>query len=171
MKDTHIGWYLVFTKPNQETIAQCNLQRQGFQIYFPLLQQYKHRSNLYRVVTEPLFPRYLFIHLNSELNDWSKVRSTRGCISLIRFGSLPARVPDTLVERLKQDEAIRLVKSQTSTPDFKPGDRVRVTDGLLTDYEGIVEIKNSQQRVTLLLTIAEGHTRSVSLSVHQVKAI
>ena len=171
MKDTHTGWYLVFTKPNQEAIAQCNLQRQGFQIYFPVLQQHKHRCNLYRVVTEPLFPRYLFIHLNSELNDWSKVRSTRGCISLIRFASLPARVPDALVEQLKQDETTRLAQAQTNVPHFQAGDRVRVTHGLLTDYEGIIEIKNSQQRVTLLLTIAEGHTRSVNLSVHQVKVI
>ncbi|EKD54133.1 MAG: transcriptional activator RfaH [uncultured bacterium] len=171
VKDARTGWYLVFTKPKQEAAAESHLQRQGFQIYFPLLKQYKHRGNLYQQVIEPLFPRYLFIHLNSDSDDWSKVRSTRGCVSLIRFGLLPARVPDALVPQLKKTEDLRLLPAKSAAPDFKPGDRVQVIDGLLADYEGIVEIKNSQQRVTLLLRIAEGHTRSVNLSVHQVRAV
>lgn len=169
MRDGQTGWYLVLTKPRHEDIAQTHLQRQGFHIYYPLLQQHKRRRNLYQVVTEPLFPRYLFIQLNSDVQDWSKIRSTRGCISLVRFGQLPARIPDDLIEKLKQDEKKRIIDQ--SIPDFKPGDRVQIMDGVLSNYEGIVEMKNSQQRITLLLTIAENHTRRVNLSVHQVKII
>jgi transcriptional antiterminator RfaH len=165
----HTGWYLVFTKPNHENVAALNLRQQGFHIYLPLLQQHKHRRNLYQIVTEPLFPRYLFIYLSSGVDDWSKIRSTRGCISLVRFGMLPAQVPDTLIEQLQKDESLRLIHQKENIPDFKPGDRVKVVDGILTDYEGIVDIKNSNQRITLLLNIAEGHTRRVDLSVHQVK--
>lgn len=171
MRDAHVGWYLVLTKPRHETIANLNLQYQGFQTYFPSLQQHKRRRNLYQIVTEPLFPRYLFICLSSGIDDWSKIRSTRGCISLVRFGTLPARVPDALIEKLKQDEVMRLEKPQANTPDFKAGDNVRVIDGILANYEGIVEAQNSRERITLLLSIAEGHTRSVSLSVHQVQMV
>lgn len=171
MEVTHNGWYLVFTKPNHENVATVNLERQGFHIYLPLLQQHKRRRSLYQIVTEPLFPRYLFINLSSGVDDWSKIRSTRGCISLVRFGALPARVPDALIERLKHDEDNRVIQQETSTPGFKPGDRVQVVDGVLANYEGIVEMKNSQQRITLLLTIAEGYSRRVDLSVHQVKMV
>jgi transcriptional antiterminator RfaH len=171
VRDGQTGWYLVLTKPRHEDIAQTHLQRQGFHIYLPLLQQHKHRRNIYQVVTEPLFPRYLFIKLNSDVDDWSKIRSTRGCISLVRFGQLPARIPDGLIEKLQHEESARLLDQSSCTPDFKPGDRVQIMDGMLMNYEGIVEMKNSQQRITLLLTIAENHTRRVSLSVHQVKAI
>jgi transcriptional antiterminator RfaH len=168
--DTHRGWYLVLTKARHETVATLNLQRQGFHTYLPLFQEHKRRRNLYQIVTGPLFPRYLFICLNAQIHDWSKIRSTRGCISLVRFGALPARVPDALVERLQQDEATRLIQNDKEcAPDFKPGDRVQVLGGVLANYEGIVEIKNSRERITLLLTIAEGHTRRVNLSVHQVK--
>lgn len=163
------GWYLVFTKPNHENIAKMNLQRQGFTTYLPLLQQHKRIRNLYQVVTEPLFPRYIFINLSSRVDDWSKIRSTRGCVSLVRFGVLPAKVPDNLIEKLRVDESTRLVQDQQ--PDFKPGDKVQVVGGVLANYEGIVDIKNSQQRITLLLNIAEGHTRSVSLSIHQIKKV
>ena len=169
VKEAQSGWYLVFTKPHHENIASINLQRQGFHIYFPLIQQHKRRQNLYKIVTEPLFPRYLFIHLNSEKEDWSKMRSTRGCVSLVRFGQIPARIPDALVLQLKQDEATRVIQDEKMTPAFKSGDRVRILEGVMSAYHGIVEVKNSPQRVTLLLTIAEGHTRSVSLPTHQIE--
>ena len=171
MKDMHSGWYLVFTKSNHENIAKINLERQGFHIYLPFLQQHKHQRSLYRVVTEPLFPRYLFIHLQPEIDDWSKVRSTRGCVALVRFGTLPARVPDTLVNQLKQSDIARQIQNPSNTPDFKAGDHVQVIAGILANYEGIVALKNTQQRITLLLNIAEGHTRYVSLSVNQVKTV
>lgn len=163
------GWYLVFTKPKQENTAQFNLQRQGFNTYLPLQQQHKHKKNLYHIVTEPLFPRYLFIRLNYEIDDWSKIRSTRGCVSLVRFGQLPALVPPGLVEHLKNEEGTRLISDQKIVPDFKSGDRVQIIEGLFKNYEGIVENKNSQQRITILLNIVEAHARSVNLSIHQVK--
>jgi len=169
VKDTHTGWYLVRTKPRQETVARINLQQQGFHIYLPLSQQHKRRRNLYQIVTEPLFPSYLFIWLSLGVDDWSKIRSTRGCVSLVRFGALPAQVPDKLIEQLKHDESRQLKQPETRVPDFKIGDPIRVIDGVLADYEGIIEAKTSQERVTILLTIVDGHTRSVSLSAHQVK--
>jgi transcriptional antiterminator RfaH len=169
VKEAQSGWYLVYTKPRHENLANIHLQNQGFHVYFPLLQQHKRRHSIYRVVTEPLFPRYLFIHLNSGIDDWSKIRSTRGCVSLVRFGPIPAKIPDSLILRLQEDEIHRFSKQQ-NTPDFKPGDRVQVIDGILENYEGIIETKNNQERVTLLLNIAEGYTRRVQLPVHQIVA-
>jgi len=171
VKESHTGWYLVYTKPRHEIVARLNLQRQGFDTYLPLSQQHKRRRNFYQVVTEPLFPRYLFIFLSSEIDDWSKIHSTRGCVSLIRFGTLPARVPDVLIEYLQREEEARFTQQITDTPDFKAGDYVRVLDGILVGYEGVVEAKNSQQRITLLLTVAENHTRRVNLSVNQIEKV
>jgi transcriptional antiterminator RfaH len=173
MDEYNKGWYLVYTKARHEAIATLNLQRQGFHTYFPLLQQHKRRRNIYQVVTEPLFPHYIFIHLSVEVNDWSKIRSTRGCVSLVRFGSFPARVPDTLVEQIKKEEALRFSEGcqATNFPYFEPGDHVRVVDGILSDYEGIVGTRNNRDRITLLLTITENHTRYVNLFVNQVEKI
>ena len=169
MNESNTGWYLVYTKPRHEILARLNLQRQGFDTYLPLQQQHKRKRNLYQLVTEPLFPRYLFIYLNSELSDWSKIHSTRGCISLVRFGSFPARVPEVLIEYLQREEANRFSQQVTSTPSFKAGDHVQVLDGIFAGYEGIVQVKNSQQRITLLLAIAENHTRRVILSVNEIE--
>lgn len=169
MKDAHKRWHLVYTKARHETVAQLNLQRQGFDTYLPLLQMQKRQRNLYQIVTEPLFPRYLFISLNPKIDDWSKIRSTRGCISLVRFGELPASVPDSLIQKLKLSEMSRVANE--IEPGFKSGDKVQIIDGLLAGYEGIVTSKNNQQRVTLLLSIAQTHTSSINLPIHQIEAI
>ncbi|HLB43321.1 MAG TPA: transcription/translation regulatory transformer protein RfaH [Gammaproteobacteria bacterium] len=171
VKESHIGWYLVYTKPRHETVAKINLERQGFDTYLPLLQQHQRIQDFYKMVTKPLFPRYLFICLSSEIDDWSKIHSTRGCVSLVRFGTWPARVPDVLIEYLQREEAARFAQPVTNTPDFKAGDSVRVLDGILVGYEGIVEVKNSQQRITLLLTVTQHHTRRVNLSVNQIEMV
>ena len=170
MNDSQTAWYLVLTKPRQENIAQSNLLHQGFQVYLPFLQHFKRKQRLYQVVSEPLFPRYLFISLRSGIDDWSKVRSTKGCISLVRFGSLPARIPNQLIEHLKTEENLREHMTAKS-PDFKPGDRVRILEGILENYEGIIEMKNGQQRVTLLLTIANDHMKRISIPLNQLERI
>lgn len=171
MDNAQTGWYLVYTKPRHENIAEINLKRQGFNIYLPLYKQHKRKKDIYQLIAEPLFPRYLFIRLNSKVDDWSKIRSTRGCISLVRFSTLPARVPDGLIEKLQQGDNARMTETCMSTPEFKPGDRVQILDGILSGYEGIVTIKNSKQRVTLLLSMLEGHSRCINLSAHQIKII
>ena len=168
MQDVHSGWYLVYTKPRQENIAVLNLQHQGFKTYLPLLKQHKRVRQTYQLVIEPCFPRYLFILLHSGIDDWSKIRSTSGCISLVRFGALPARVPDDLVNYLQQADDKKLNQPTNSTPDFQLGSRVRIIDGILVNYEGIVEAKNNRDRITLLLNISEKHTCQVDLSVNQI---
>ncbi len=169
MGDMHTGWYLIFTKSRNEATAELNLKRQGFEIYLPFIQQHKRHRNAYQVVNKSLFPRYVFVHLNSEADDWSKNSFNKRLCFISALCSLPARVPDTLIEQLKQEEKMRLMQPITETPNLKPGDKVQIIDGVLANYHGVVKLKNSEQRVTLLLEIAEKHTRCVNLSIHQVK--
>ena len=67
-------WYLIFSKPRQETIAKTQLERQGYEVYLPLVEQRKKRLGRARTVIEPLFSRYLFIHLDSHTDDWRPIR-------------------------------------------------------------------------------------------------
>ena len=168
---TQTGWYLVFTKPHHENIAEIHLKRQGFASYLPLMQQRKktRKRNLYQVITEPLFPRYVFTYLKAGIDDWSKIRSTRGCVSLVHFGMLPARVPEKLVIDLRAAETDRHLPENAKTPLLKPGEKLEVIEGLLEGYEGILEMQTSDQRVILLLKVAEGHTKKVSLPLTHVK--
>ena len=80
-----MSWYLVHTKPRQEQRASANLFNQGYVTWLPQLRVEKVRQRRLVVVDEPLFQRYLFIHLPPGIN-WSPVRSTLGVTTIVRFG-------------------------------------------------------------------------------------
>jgi transcriptional antiterminator RfaH len=83
-------WLLAYTKPRQETLAEENLRRQGFEVICPQLRVQKLRRRKWTWVEEPLFPRYLFVGA-ADQQSRAPVRSTVGVASLVRFGGAGRR--------------------------------------------------------------------------------
>ena len=71
-------WYVIYTKPRGERIAEENLQGQGYETYLPRSDPPHERACKRVAAPEPLFPRYLFIHLDVERENPSPIRSTFG---------------------------------------------------------------------------------------------
>ena len=96
-------WYVVYTKPREEARARENLERQGHQCYLPELSLEKRRRGKVVPVTEPLFPRYLFIRCADELAtaSWDSLRSTRGVVKLVAFGAGPCTVDDAFLDAIQ----------------------------------------------------------------------
>ena len=157
------SWYLVYTKPRQEDVAMTNLARQGYGVYLPRVRQLRKRQGRRVPVVEPLFPRYLFIHLDTHTDNWGPIRSTLGVASLVRFGREPARVPDELVAFLQQKEGQHGLHAWAE-PAYKTGDRVRVAEGAFQGYEGILLAKTSRERVIVLLDILGKQVRTLIAS-------
>lgn len=161
------SWYLIFTKPRQENLARENLERQGFITYLPLAKQTRRRNGRYIKSIEPYFPRYLFIQLNTETDNWSPIRSTVGVVQMVRFGGVPAVVPDELVTCLKEnddpDGLQKLVRQ-----DLSPGDKVEIINGPFAGYQGIYQQRKGSERVAVLLDIV-GKTAAVTLSAHDLQ--
>ena len=148
------AWYLVFSKPQRERLALENLERQKYQVYLPLVRNRRRVGGRYRSLIEPMFPRYLFIQLDDKTDDWGPIRSTIGVARMVRFGMIPARLPDTLVQLLREREDGQGIQSLPGQ-DFKRGDRVRIVEGVMAGYEAIYQSGSGRERVILLLEIAE----------------
>lgn len=152
-------WYLVYTKPRQEQLARTNLLRQGYETYLPLMRELRRRQGRRRPVVAPMFPRYLFVHLDRKTDNWGPIRSTLGVVSVVRFGHEPAKVPVELVECLRSHEDAEGI--HTHSPDeYRPGSRVRVVEGRLMGFEGVFLAKSSQDRVVVLLEIMGKEART-----------
>jgi transcriptional antiterminator RfaH len=162
------SWYLVYTKPAQEKVALVNLERQGYQAYLPRIRQVRKRQGRQVEVIDPLFPRYLFIHLDTHTDNWGPIRSTLGVASLIRFGKEPARVPDSLIYFLRASENQEGLHEWNKST-LKEGDRVRVAEGAFQGYQGILLVRSSRERVIVLLDIAGRQVRTQA-SVAQIEA-
>ena len=145
-------WYLIHTKPRQELRALENLERQGYECYLPLLPTEKIQQKLVAIVDEPLFPRYLFIRLDSSQSgkSWAPIRSTLGVSKLVTFGMEPAKVDHALIEFLRESEAKISEQPQRL---FDVGDRVLVTDGPFAGIEAIYQMSNGEGRVMVLIEL------------------
>jgi transcriptional antiterminator RfaH len=145
-----IGWYLVHTKPRQEDVALVNLQRQGYECYLPQMRIERIRRRKAEIATEPMFPRYLFVRLDSsdQGKSWSPIRSTLGVSQLVHFGGRAAKVDDALVDLLRQREQAMPLDAM-----FHSGDSVVITDGPFEGIEAIYQTTDAERRAFILLEI------------------
>jgi len=163
------NWYLIHTKPREERLAKKHLERQGYATYLPLAPLRRRRRGRTIRVIDPMFPRYLFINLSDETDDWRPIRSTIGVSTLVRFGMVPAQVPVSLITALRQRENAEGIQPIPDR-DYRSGDRVRVAEGLMEGYEGIFQCRTGRERVVLLLEIAK-KTVMVRLESHQIEPL
>lgn len=154
-------WYAVFTKPRQEVVAEANLERQRFEVYLPRLREQRRRGNRAVAVIGPLFPRYLFIRLSLELDNAAPVRSTKGVCGFVRFGDLPAVVPDHLVERLRRAADPQSGVHVLDKP-LRRGERVTILEGPMAGLEAVFEARSGNERVIVLLDLL-GQANRVSI--------
>jgi transcriptional antiterminator RfaH len=145
-----LAWYLIHTKPRQEALALTNLSRQGFECYMPMLRLQKIRQRKTALVAEPMFPRYLFIRLDTSGSgqSWSPIRSTLGVNQLVRFGGQPAKVDGQLIDLIRSRE-----QGTHAQPLFSAGDNVTVADGPFAGLEAIYQNSDAESRSMILLNI------------------
>jgi transcriptional antiterminator RfaH len=147
-----VRWYLIHTKPAREVLAEVNLRRQGYQVYYPCLLRPSRIRGRWVDRVASLFPRYLFLRLAVGHQAMGPVRSTVGVANIVRFGYDYAVVPDTIVENLRSraDSATGLHRLQGRLP-FEPGSNVRIVAGVFEGLEGVFQRESGDERVMLLL--------------------
>ncbi len=146
-------WYVAQTHPNAENKAVAHLGRQGFVTYLPRYLKRRRHARRVDVVSAPLFPRYLFVEIDTAIQRWRSIYSTVGVSQLVGAGDAPTPVSDQVVRMLKkrEDEAgfVRL----DQRPLFRVGDKIRVLEGVFYDCLGLYEGMSDRDRVTILLDL------------------
>lgn len=159
------SWYLLMTKPKQDEVAEQNLANQGFEVYRPLNKVVRKRQSKQVAVLESLFPRYLFIKLDTNNQNWSPIRSTKGVLHLIRFGNKPAIVQPEIIDLVKQQEECLLQAEQK--PAYQQGERLRVESGPFYGMDVVFLHEDAEQRVFAFLNVL-GQNQVVRFDPEQV---
>ncbi len=163
------AWYLIYTKARRERAALENLQRQGYEAYLPRIRNRRRVGGRFTSVVEPMFPRYLFLKLNDTTDDWGPVRSTVGVSRLVRFGSIPAQLPDAFIATLRASEGDDGVHVRDA-PALRAGQPIRIVEGPLSGLEAIYHAGSGSERVVVLLQVAERLVR-VELGADLVETV
>ncbi len=132
------NWFVVVTRAQQEARAAIELANQNFHAFLPVM------------ASKPMFPRYIFTRFDRDADPWGKIKSTRGCVDLLRDGYMPAKVPDRIIEAIMAfKEPVEPARGETN---FTAGQTVRITEGVLSGLEGLFQgdVKN---RTACLLEI------------------
>ena len=159
-------WYLIYTKPRSELLAEKNLERQGFRTYLPRLANPPQERGRRVVPVAPLFPRYLFIEVDAGQQSVAPIRSTFGVSNIVTFGGRLTPVSGDLIEVIKQQAAADGLH-RAPNPDFQKGERIRITSGPFEGLQGIFHVPSGCDRVLILLDIL-GKTSTVSIGCQQV---
>lgn len=154
-------WYLIQTKPQQESIATKNLSNQGFEVFFP--------KAIIKNKTVSLFPRYLFIRLDDKNQNWTPIRSTKGVSNFVRFGLSFAKVPDQIISmiRIQQQQTIEKMIDICS---HQKGDYLEIQTGAFKGQQAIFQNYSAQDRVVVLLKLI-GQQQEIELMEKEVVAI
>ncbi len=153
------NWYLIQTKPRQENVARQNLTNQSFETYLPKID--------IGGKSIPLFPRYIFLQLDDKNQNWTPVRSTKGISNFVRFGLKFAKIPDKVIQIIKERES-DTVEKYIDLSKFHKGDKVEVLDGPLKGQTGLFDRYSSDKRVIVLFKILQ-QTQTLFLDKSSIK--
>ena len=121
-----------------------------------------------REIERKLFPGYVLVKMILTDESWYLVRNTRGCTG---FVSPNSNKPLPLTDEEAAQWGAEKHETETIEISYKVGDSVRVCDGPLSGFVGIVdEIEQQQNRVHVIVSMF-GRETPVELELNQVEVV
>lgn len=152
-------WFAVHTLPFGEARAEGNLKNQDFQTFLPKRKKTIRHARKLATIDAPFFPRYLFVVLDLNRDQWRKINGTFGVARLVMRGDTPQPVPPGVVEALIASADARGILHLGE--QLKIGSKVRLLAGPFAEQLAILEHLDDSGRVRVL---AEILGRQVSVS-------
>ena len=147
MNQQSLHWYAVYTKPRWEKKVSDLLTRKKIENYCPLNKVQRQWSDRKKIIKEPLFKSYVFVHIPAE--DHLPVRETDGVMNFVYWLGKPAVIRDEEIDVIKrfmnEYPNVQLEKAAVNL-----NEKVRVLSGPLMMQEGnVLEIKHKTVKVLL----------------------
>ena len=146
-------WYAVFSVPQNEKSAVKHLDLREVESFLPTYETVRVWKNRQRMkIILPLFPSYLFVHINSR--ERAKVLQSPGVLHIVGNGreSIPSsasrdRISPLWLCRQRIDPYRELVI----------GEKVRIKSGVMQGVRGTLVRKGSGVRFVLTLELINQH--------------
>lgn len=166
-------WYVVHTYSGYENKVATNIEKavenRGFQQYIeevlvPTEKVTEIKDDKTREVERKIFPGYVLVKMIMNDDAWYIVRNTRGVTGFVGPGSKP--IP------LTEEEVIRLgVEIAHVEVSYRVGDTIRITEGPLKDFVGVVEeLDPAKDKVKVTVSMF-GRETPVELTLRQASLV
>jgi len=140
-------WAIIYTRPGCEKKLTALLEKKRIEAYCPLNRIQRQWMDRKRVITEPLFPSYVFV--NAPLTDYANIMQTDGFVNFVYWLNKPAIICDEEVNTIKkfliEYDHVSIEKSEVL-----PNDVVRILNGPLVVWDGkVVEVRTNTIKILL----------------------
>ncbi|MDO5547789.1 MAG: transcription termination/antitermination protein NusG [Eubacteriales bacterium] len=169
-------WYVIHTYSGYENKVASSIEKavenRGMHdlitdVTIPVETVREVKDGKTREIERKLFPGYVLVKMILTDESWYLVRNTRGCTGFVSPNSnKPLPLTD---EEAAQWGAEK--HTETVEISYKVGDSVRVCDGPLSGFVGIVdEIEQQQNKVHVIVSMF-GRETPVELELNQVEVV
>ncbi len=164
-------WYVVHTYSGYEnkvktdlekTIKNRELEEFFFDIVVPMEEQIEIKDGKRKTNLKKVFPGYVLIKMIVTEESWYIVRNTRGVTGFVGSGADPIPLTDEEIRNMGFEDAQINI-------DYDVNDTVRVTNGPLLDFVGIVQEINKEKHKVKVLVSMFGRETPVELEFSQVQ--
>ncbi|MGC2110593.1 MAG: UpxY family transcription antiterminator [Candidatus Korobacteraceae bacterium] len=159
-------WFAVYTTPRHEKAVGRQFEARYIQSFLPLYRMPRRWKNGCKVVVEqPLFPSYLFVHI--ERRDSVKVLQVPGVLSIVSTGREPAALPTSEIESLRSGLPLRHCEPYDY---LVVGEKVRIIAGSLAGMVGVLVRKKNDLRVVLTLDLIR-QSIAVEVGIDEIESL
>jgi transcription antitermination factor NusG len=146
-------WYAVFTVPQNEKSAVKHLDLREIDSFLPTYETVRVWKNRQRVkLVLPLFPRYLFVHINP--GERAKVFQSPGVLHIVGNGREYVPLPDREIEFLRSASGRQQIEPYR---ELVVGEKVRIKSGAMQGVCGTLVRKGGGMRFVLTLELINQH--------------
>ena len=166
-------WYVVHTYSGYENKVASNLEKtvenrqlQDLiqEIRVPTETVIEIKDNKKKEVERKIFPGYVIVKMILNDDSWYVVRNIRGCTGFVGPSSKPIPLTNEEVKRLG-------VETKQIEVSYTVGDSVRIIDGPLVDFVGVVEELETEKNYVRVTVSMFGRETPVELELDQVQTI
>lgn len=163
-------WYVVHTYSGHETKVKTNIEKMVemrgmedliLEVVVPTEERIEVRKGEKVIKERKMFPGYVIVKMIVTNESWYLVRNTQGVTGFVGHGSDPIPLSDEEITRMG-------IEKVHIDLDVKPGDTVRVINGLFEGFMGeVLEISKEKQVLTVRVSMM-GRDTPVELEFGQV---
>ena len=163
------SWYALYTKPRWEKKVHERLIRNGIESWCPIQRVQKQWSDRKKIVEEPLFRSYVFVHIDY-VTERLAVTMVDGVLNFVHWLRKPAIIKTEEIENIQRYLNEKDAKIELRTLEgFKADTKVKITQGVFMDKEGTV-LKEGRKKVYVQLE-SIGQLMVVEFSVAHLEEI
>lgn len=161
------AWYVLHCKTRQEARAREHVENQGYRTSLPQIRINKLLRGQRIQAIEALFPNYLFVQLNAITANFNALRSTRGVTNFVRFGGMPATVPNKVMEHIL---ALEQTQQSAVKNKLQAGTAVEIIAGPFAGLTAVYTMASGDERCWVLLDML-GKQQRLELKEQTLRAL